>query len=158
MTNPGMDPDGLVFPVITISSISKISGTPVIFAGCITTEDDFAANLGADTASMVHMRMMAASGLGITRKNAAGNWDFYFFSGTISSSDKINNTWTFNGTGAQLDAWNIVTTAANASPDSSVSIQVTGFMTGDVTTNPGMDADGLFFPVFTPISMTIIHY
>ena len=103
-------------PVITVSSVAQL-GTWVNFTGYITTEDDFAANLGADTANMVHMSMMAASGLGITKQNAAGNWEFYFLSGTITSGDNNNGSWTFNGTGGQLEAWNIVTAAAAVSPD-----------------------------------------
>jgi len=50
------------------------------------------------------MRKMAASGLGITRQNADGKWEFYYLSGNITSSNKVNNVWTFNGTGAQLAA------------------------------------------------------
>ena len=130
------------------------SWTAITIKGYITTEDDFAAKLGADTAAMIHMRMMAASGLGITRQKADSTWEFYYFSGTITSGDKVNGTWTFNGTGAQLDAWKIVTAVANESPDASVPVTVTGVLKGDTLTNPGMDADGLYFPVITVNSIT----
>jgi hypothetical protein len=138
----------------TEPTTNAASGTPITITGYITTEDDFAAKLGADTAAMIHMRMMAASGLGVTRQKADGTWEFYYFSGTITSGDKTNGTWTFNGTGAQLDAWKIVTAVANESPNASVPVTVSGVLKGDTLTNPGMDADGLYFPVITVNSMT----
>ncbi len=131
-----------------------ISGTSITISGYITTEDDFAANLGADTAYMIYMRKMAASGLGITHPKADGTWEFYFFSGKISSADKVNDTWTFSGTGAQLDAWNIVGQVVVGNPKASVPVTVKGTLNGDTATNPGLDADGRVFPVITVSSIT----
>lgn len=140
-------------PAITTTSPAG-TGTPITIKGYITSEDDFAAKLGADTAAMIHMRMMAASGLGITRQKTDGTWEFYFFNGNISSGDKVNGAWTFSGTGPQLDAWNIVTNVANEAPQASVPVTVVGVLKGDTRTNPGMDADGLLFPVITVTSIT----
>jgi hypothetical protein len=138
-----------------VTTTPTASGTPITITGYITTEDDFAAKLGADTAAMINMRMMAASGLGITRQKADGSWEFFYFSGKISGGDKVNGGWTFNGTGAQLDAWNIVTTVANETPNGPVQVTVIGVLSGDTAANPGMDKDGLYFPVISVTSITL---
>ena len=142
-----------------IASTTPLSTTtalaPITITGYLTTEDDFAANLGADTAGMVHMKKMAMSGLGITRQKADGKWEFYFFSGNISTGNTVNGTWVFDGTGAQLDAWNIVTAAAASAGMKPVAITVVGVLKGDTNTNPGTDKDGLTFPVITVTSITV---
>ncbi len=121
------------------------------FTGYITAEDDFAGGLGADTAGMVYMRMMAQSGLGITFQQN-GKWVFYYFDGKIASYPKGG---TFNGTGSQLEAWNIVGEAVRSGDASkSVPVTVTGVFNGDTQTNPGEDADGLCIAVITVKSIT----
>jgi len=126
--------------------------TPQTFTGYITTEDDFAASLHEDTAGMVNMEMMAESGLGITFQQN-GKWVFYYFNGTIASGNA--NPWTFNGTGSQLTAWNIVAAQVNSGGSkNSVPITVTGILNGNTETNPGMDADGISYPVITATSIT----
>jgi hypothetical protein len=127
----------------------------VTITGYISTEDDFAMKLGADTAGMINMKMMAMSGLGITRKMDDGTWEFYFFNGGISAGDSVNGKWAFTGTGPQLDAWNIVLGIAAKTPSAPVPVTVTGVLKGDTMTNPGMDADGLYFPVITVTSITL---
>ena len=102
---------------------------------------------------MIYMRKMAASGLGITRPKTDGSWEFYFFSGQISSADKVNDTWTFNGTGAQLDAWNIVAQVVLKDQKASVPVTVKGTLNGNTATNPGLDPDGRVFPVITVTSI-----
>ena len=145
-----------VMTTTSLVQLNYLPTGPITITGYLTTEDDFAANLGMDTAAMVHMRMMAASGLGITRQRADGKWEFYFFNGTISSGMPATG-WTFNGTGAQLTAWNVVTTAAaGTGAMSPVHITVVGTLKGDTTTNPGPDADGLYFPVIAVNSITVI--
>jgi hypothetical protein len=153
-TAPAVTVTTTVPTTAVIQSNMPVTG-PITITGYLTTEDDFAANLGMDTAMMVHMRKMAASGLGITRQRADGKWEFYFFSGTITAGTPTTG-WVFNGTGAQLDAWNIVTTAAAGMGSMSpVKITVVGTLKGDTTTNPGSDADGLYFPIITVTSITL---
>jgi hypothetical protein len=102
---------------------------------------------------MINMKMMAMSGLGITRQMANGSWEFYFFNGGISSGGMVNGKWAFSGTGAQLDAWNIVLAVAANTPMASVPVTATGVLNGNTMTNPSMDADGLYFPVITVSSI-----
>ena len=137
-----------ISPSTVVNSI-KSSGTTVTITGYVTTEDDFVSKLGADTSGMINMNIMAASGLGITRQLADGSWEFYFFDGGISKGDVVNGKWVFSGTGAQLDAFNLVLAVAAHNPSDSVPVTVTGIVKGDTMTNPGMDADGLYFPVIT---------
>jgi hypothetical protein len=139
----------------TVVNSLKTSENALTITGYITTEDDFATNLGADTAGMINMKMMAMSGLGITRKMNDGKWEFYYFDGKISTGGTVNGKWAFDGTGAQLDAWNIVLAIAAKNPDDSVPVTVTGVLKGDTMTNPGMDADGLYFPVITITSIAL---
>ena len=133
----------------TVVNSIKPSGASVTFIGYITTEDDFAMKLGADTAYMIDMKMMAMSGLGITRQMPDGSWEFYYFNGNISKGDSVNGKWVFSGTAAQLDAWNLVLAVVANNPKASVPVTVTGIVKGDTMTNPGMDADGIYFPVIT---------
>ncbi|APM39489.1 hypothetical protein [Clostridium kluyveri] len=129
------------------------------FTGYITTEDDFAAGLKEDTAAMIYMRLMALSGLGITFQEN-GEWVFYYFDGNISTDNKDGEggTWAFNGTGSQLDAWNIVKHQVELNNGSDktkpVPATVTGVLDGSMQTNPGPDADGKRFPVITVQSIT----
>ena len=123
-----------------------------IFTGYITTEDDFAAGLKEDSAHMIHMKMMALSGLGITFQEN-GEWIFYYFDGNISTDNTggEGGTWIFNGTGSQLDAWNIVEEQIKSNNGSNkmspVPVTVTGILDGSLQTNPGFDADGKKFSV-----------
>ncbi|WP_333861767.1 cell wall-binding repeat-containing protein [Clostridium sp.] len=125
-----------------------------IFTGYITTEDDFAAGLKEDSAHMIHMKMMALSGLGITFQEN-GEWFFYYFDGNISTDNTggEGGTWIFNGTGSQLDAWNIVEEQIKgndgADKMSPVPVTVKGVLKGNTQTNPSSDADGKNFPVIT---------
>jgi hypothetical protein len=121
--------------------------------GYITTEDDFASGKGADTAYMINMSKMAASGLGITRQGTDGKWVFYYFSGTFSGSAKVNGVWTFNGTGAQLDAFNLVLAQYNKVQMAPVPATAVGVLKGDTATNTGIDADGFYFSVITVTSI-----
>jgi len=140
-------------PTSTVVNSIKPSGATVTFTGYITTEDDFAMKLGADTAGMIAMKMVAMSGLGITRQMPDGSWEFYYFNGNISKGDSVNGKWVFSGTAAQLDAWNIVLAVAVDHPKNSVPVTVVGIVKGDTMTNPGMDPDGLYFPVITVTSI-----
>ena len=137
----------------TVVNSLKTSASTVTITGYITTEDDYAMKLGADTAGMINMKVMAMSGLGITTQKADGSWEFYYFNGNFSSGDSINGKWAFNGTAAQLDAWNIVLSIAANTPKAPVPATVTGILKGDTNTNPGNDADGLYFPVLTVSSI-----
>ncbi|AOZ80403.1 bacterial Ig-like domain-containing protein [Clostridium pasteurianum] len=129
------------------------------FKGYITTEDDFAANLGEDTAFMVYMKMMALSGLGITFEQD-GKWVFYYLDGKIATNNTNgdNGKWSFDGTGSQLSAWKIVEAQvkenSGANKMKPVPVTVTGTLNGNVQTNPGPDADGKSFPVIIVNSMT----
>lgn len=114
------------------------------FTGYITTEDDFAAGLKKDTADMVHMKMMAESGLGITFQQG-GRWVFYFFDGTITSGDGRDGSgaWAFDGKGSQLSAWNLVAKQVKAGRGSQpAAVTVAGELTDSEATNPGSDKDG----------------
>jgi hypothetical protein len=118
------------------------------FTGYITTEDDFVEPLYQDTAGMIFMRLMARSGLGITFRQPDGTRVFYYFDGQISSGNE--QPWKFNGTGAQLTAWNIVEMQVNGGGASNpVPVIVTGALNGDKETDPGPDADGRYYPVMT---------
>jgi sulfite exporter TauE/SafE len=118
------------------------------FTGYITSEDDFVEPLYQDTAGMVFMRLMARSGLGVTFKQPDGTWMFYYFDGQIASGNE--QPWKFNGTGAQLTAWNIVGTQVHGGGTKNpVPVTVTGTLNGNKETNPGPDADGRYFPVVT---------
>lgn len=156
-TNPGPDKDGLYFPVITVSSMVSIAPTTQTWTGYITTEDDFAAGLGADNAFMVYMKTMAMSGLGITFQQN-GKWVFYYFDGTISTGDSkgADGKWAFDGKGTQLTAWNIVGEALSKGKYDPVPVTVTGTLNGHIATNPGLDKDGLYFPVITVNTISAI--
>jgi uncharacterized protein YjdB len=145
--------------VLTISVNSKtinytIDVKPKVqtFTGYITTEDDFAANLGEDTAFMVYMKLMALSGLGITFEQD-GKSVFYYFDGNIATNNTNGDggKWTFDGTGSQLNAWKIVEAQVKENNGVNkmkpVPVTVTGTLNGNVQTNPGPDADGIHFQV-----------
>ena len=145
-------------PTPTTPSSKTSSSTVQTFTGFITTEDDFAALLKEDTASMIYMRLMALSGLGITFQED-GKWVFYYFDGNISTDNKgSDGKWAFNGTGSQLNAWNIVEAQVKenngANKMKPVSVTVTGILSGNTKTNPGPDADGKQLPVITVKSIT----
>ncbi|BAH07021.1 hypothetical protein CKR_1970 [Clostridium kluyveri NBRC 12016] len=129
------------------------------FTGYITTEDDFAAGLKEDTAAMIYMRLMALSGLGITFQEN-GEWVFYYFDGNIATDNKDGegDKWVFDGTGSQLNAWNIVKHQVELNNGSDkmkpVPVTVTGVLDGSMQNNPGPDADGKRFPVITVQSIT----
>lgn len=125
------------------------------FTGYITSEDDFAAGLKEDTADMVHMRLMALSGLGITFQQD-GKWVFYYFDGTFSTDNKkgADGKWSFDGTGSQLTAWQLVEQSVKSGKGKSpVQVTVTGIVDGSTRTNPGPDADGREFPSIKVESM-----
>lgn len=143
----------MVSTTSTVVNSLKSSGSTVTIKGFITTEDDFASKLGADTSGMINMKMMAMSGLGITTQLANGSWEFYFIDGKISTGGMVNGKWAFDGTGAQMDAWNVVLNIAAKTPMAPVPVTITGVLKGDTMTNPGMDADGLYFPVITVTSI-----
>lgn len=122
------------------------------FTGYITTEDDFVSNLHEDTADMIHMKKMALSGLGITFQQN-GEWVFYYLDGDIATNNSSGEggKWSFNGTGFQLSAWNIVEeqVLGNGGMDkmNPIPVTVTGILDGSTNTNPGLDADGINYPV-----------
>jgi hypothetical protein len=138
----------------TMAYANVIPTGSISVTGYITTEDDFASGKGADTAYMINMSKMAASGLGITRQGTDGKWVFYYFSGTFSGSAKVNGVWTFNGTGAQLDAFNLVLAQYNKVQMAPVPATIVGVLKGDTATNTGIDADGFYFSVITVTSIT----
>lgn len=140
-------PTGTIYATTAYANIIPTGSINV--TGYITTEDDFASGKGADTAYMINMSKMAASGLGITRQGTDGKWVFYYFSG----SAKVNGVWTFNGTGAQLDAFNIVPAQYNKVQMAPVPATVVGVLKGDTATNTGTDADGFYFSVITVTSL-----
>ncbi|AGK98927.1 bacterial Ig-like domain-containing protein [Clostridium pasteurianum] len=129
------------------------------FTGYITTEDDFAANLGEDTAFMIDMKMMVLSGLGITFQQD-GKWVFYYIDGNIATNNTngAGGKWVFDGTGSQLNAWNIVEAQVKenngANKMNPVPVTITGTLNGNTQTNPGLDADGEHFQVITVNSIT----
>jgi hypothetical protein len=145
---------GTTTPVPPPTSSISATPTPVTVTGYITTEDDFANSLGKDTAGMVYMKMMAMSGLGVTKQKADGSWEFYFFDGKISTGETVNGAWAFNGTGSQLTAWNVIGEAVKTNAKGSVAVTVVGTVNGSMATNPGMDADGRYFPVIAVSSIT----
>ena len=125
------------------------------FTGYITSEDDFYDNLGADTASMIHMKLMAESGLGITFQQPDGTWVFYYFDGTFTSG---GSPWTFNGTGSQLTAWNIVTAQVNSGGGNNpVPVTVTGSFAGTAS-DPvnGDDGYGISYQVLDATSIAAV--
>ncbi|UZQ50380.1 cell wall-binding repeat-containing protein [Clostridium kluyveri] len=151
-----------VVPEAVENKINTLNGSEEqvqTFTGYITTEDDFAAGLKEDSAHMIHMKMMALSGLGITFQEN-GEWVFYYFDGNISTDNKDGEggTWIFNGTGSQLDAWNIVEEQIKRNDGSDkmnpVLVTVKGILKGNTQTNPGPDADGKNFPVITVESIS----
>lgn len=144
----------IMMSLITIASAAPTTQT---WTGYITTEDDFAAGLGEDNAFMVYMKTMAMSGIGITYQQN-GKWVFLYFDGTISTGNSKgpDGKWAFDGTGSQLKAWNIVADALSRGKYDPVPVTVTGTLNGDTATNPGLDADGLYFPVITVSSMNLI--
>ncbi|MCH3963697.1 MAG: hypothetical protein LKE46_05445 [Clostridium sp.] len=136
---------------ISDNNSSKSTARSVSITGYITSEDDFAAGLKEDTANMVYMRLMALSGLGITFQQN-GSWVFYYFDGNIASDNKSgkDGKWTFNGSGSQLTAWNIVQKHVKEGKGKyPVQVTVKGVLKGNTGTNPGPDADGKKFPVIT---------
>ncbi|OAA93851.1 cell wall-binding repeat-containing protein [Clostridium coskatii] len=127
------------------------------YTGYITTEDDFATSLGEDTADMIYMKLMAQSGLGITFQKD-GKWVFYYFDGNIATNNTsgADGKWTFDGTGSQLNAWNLVKAQVEAgNPQSPVPVTVAGTLKGNTQTNPGPDADNIEYPVITANSITV---
>ncbi|AGK98925.1 sulfite exporter TauE/SafE family protein [Clostridium pasteurianum] len=144
---------------ISSSKTSSNSNAPVqTFTGYITTEDDFATNLKEDTAFMIYMRLMTLSGLGITFQQD-GKWVFYYIDGNIATDNKKHGEkWTFDGTGSQLDAWKLVESQAKENNGVNkmkpVPVTITGILNGNTQTNPGLDADGKYFPIIVVKSMT----
>ena len=145
-------PTGTTYATTAYANVIPTGSISV--TGYITTEDDFASGKGADTAYMINMSKMAASRLGITRQGTDGKWVFYYFSGTFSGSAKVNGVWTFNGTGAQLDAFNLVLAQYNKVQMAPVPATAVGVLKGDTATNTGIDADGFYFSVITVTSIT----
>ncbi len=120
------------------------------FTGFITAEDDFVdpqigLDPSTDTRGMILMNLMARSGLGLAVREGGG-WKFYYFSGTIATTIYP----AFNGTGAQLDAWNIV---LHTTKNDHIGVTVTGILKGDAATNPGPDADGIYYPVLSVLTL-----
>jgi len=120
------------------------------FTGFITAEDDFVdpqigVDPSKDTRGMILMNLMARSGLGLAVQES-GSWEFYYFSGKFATT--INPA--FDGTGGQLMAWN---TVLNTKKQDHIAVTVTGTLNGDSATNPGPDADGIFYPVITVNTM-----
>ncbi|MBP2032923.1 putative cell wall-binding protein [Clostridium algifaecis] len=145
---------------ITVKDSASQQPQPVqteqTFTGYITTEDDVAASLGEDTAYMIYMKLMAQSGLGITFQKD-GKWVFYYFDGNIATNNKsgADGKWTFDGTGSQLNAWNLVKAQVeNGNPQGPVPVTVTGTLTENIQTNPGPDADGQKYQVIAVKSIT----
>ncbi|MBP2032926.1 hypothetical protein J2Z42_001605 [Clostridium algifaecis] len=133
------------------ASPNAASSQSQTFTGYITTEDDFAAGLHEDTADMVYMKLMAEAGLGITFQQN-GKWVFYYFDGTIATKNTSGSDgkWVFDGTGSQLNAWNIVGAQVKAGKGKSpVPATVKGVLKGNAEVNPGPDTDGKSFPVIT---------
>jgi hypothetical protein len=127
------------------------TGTGVeTFNGFITSEDDFvdpeiSPDPSRDSRAMLLMEAMARSGLGLA-VHAADGWHFYYFSGNFATSIHPS----FNGGGAQLDAWNIL---LNTKKIDHIAVTVTGFLDGTGATNPSGDADGLYYPVISVNTM-----
>lgn len=121
------------------------------FEGYITTEDDWASDLKKDDANMIHMKMMALSGLGVTFEKD-GEWVFYYFDGKFATNNTAGTggKWAFDGTDSQLAAWNLVEAQVNAGKGGDpVPVTVKGYFNGDTATNTGMDADGKVVQVLT---------
>lgn len=127
------------------------------FEGYFTTEDDWANALTddmvdpKDTANMIHMKMMALSGLGVTFEKD-GEWVFYYFDGKFATNNTAGTggKWAFDGTDSQLAAWNLVEAQMNAGKGGDpVPVTVKGYFNGDTATNTGLDPDGKAVQVFT---------
>lgn len=91
------------------------------------------------------MKSCAASGYGITALQSDGTYKFYYFDGDFATlAGKTFN----NGTGSQLDAWNLI---HNTAKSDHVSIKVTGTLNGDTKVSP---YDGKSYPVIKVTSLT----
>ncbi len=155
---------GCIFFLLAVAFVqleglhAKADSQTVSFTGYVTTEDDFATAVSngkgyEDYAGMIYMKMMALSGLGVTFQDNSGKWVFYYFDGQFATNNTAgsNGKWTFDGTGSQLDAWNLVKPLALDSVQKSnpVPVKVQGYLTGKTATNTGLDADGVQYPVIT---------
>lgn len=140
----GCSPDKLI-PSPSSSPVIADTGLQT-FNGFITSEDDFVdpvigADPSKDTRGMILMNAMARSGLGIA-VSTPGGWKFYYLSGDFATTIVP----AFNGTGGQLDAWNIV---LKTTKQDHISVVVTGSFEGKNATNPSGDADGIYYPLIT---------
>ncbi|MFL0196763.1 cell wall-binding repeat-containing protein [Clostridium sp. WILCCON 0269] len=131
----------------TGSSSSGTSTTVQTFTGYIQDEDCFisyAPNYGDDTKMCLSMKSCAASGYGITALQSDGSYKFYYFDGNFAT---FADGKTFDGTGSQLSAWNLI---QNTSKKDHVTITVTGTLKGDTKVSPN---DGKSYPVITVSSL-----
>lgn len=126
------------------------------FKGYITSEDDFTAGKGQDTAKMVDMDTMAESGLGITFQSN-GEWKFYYLDGNFAAKNNSGSdgSWKFDGTGAQKRAWETVEAQVkNGQGSEAVPVTVTGTLSGEKRNSPGSDKAKKTFEVITVKSIT----
>jgi hypothetical protein len=154
----------IIVTLLALSAIISLAGcnktakgdSVQTFKGYITSEDDFAAGNGQDTAKMIDMDTMAESGLGITFQNN-GEWKFYYLDGDFAAKNSKGSggSWEFDGTGPQEQAWEIVEAQVkNGRENEAVPVTVTGIPSGEKKSNPGSDKDGKSFEVITVKSIT----
>ncbi|MBC2580407.1 hypothetical protein [Clostridium sp. DJ247] len=116
------------------------------FTGFIQDEDCFvcyAPNYGEDTKMCLSMKSCAKSGYGITALQSDGSYKYYYFDGNFAT---FSDGKTFDGTGSQLTAWNLI---QNTTKQNNISVKVTGTLNGDKKTA----ADGKTYEVITVSSL-----
>ncbi|UZQ50719.1 cell wall-binding repeat-containing protein [Clostridium kluyveri] len=132
----------------TGGSSSGTSTTVQTFKGYIQDEDCFisyAPNYGDDTKTCLSMKSCTVSGYGITALQSDGSYKFYYFDGDFAT---FADGKTFDGTGSQLSAWNLI---QNTSKKDHITITVKGTLKGDTKISP---YDGKSYPVITVSSLT----
>jgi len=125
---------------------SGTSTTVQTFTGYIQDQDCFisyAPNYGDDTKTCLSMKPCVASGYGITALESDGSYKFYYFDGDFAT---FPDRKTFDGTGSQLSAWNLI---QNTIKKNNITITVKGKLNGEIKTA----SDGNTYPVITVTSL-----
>ncbi|BAH06013.1 hypothetical protein CKR_0962 [Clostridium kluyveri NBRC 12016] len=124
----------------------ETSTTVQTFTGYIQDQDCFisyAPNYGDDTKMCLSMKSCAANGYGITALESDGSYKFYYFDGDFAA---FADGKTFDGTGSQLSAWNLI---QNTIKKNNITITVKGKLNGEIKTA----SDGNTYPVITVTSL-----
>lgn len=142
-TNPSPSVTPAPTPSIAPSPVSSV----VTFTGYIQDEDCFiqyAPNYGDDSKGCLSMRGCAKSGYGITVFRSDGTYEFYYFDGNFA---KFSNGNSFDGTGSQLTAWNLI---HDTSKQNHITVTVSGTLNGNTIVSP---YDGKSYPVIKVSSL-----